>query len=124
MINKTLELELLNGNRWIKDVSNLDLKAKCIDIYDTWRGITHNNLKIGEMYKITHIYMTTDLSYLYLDGFEGDFNSICFEVYLNGKKHNISSDEQCWSDALIERHRLLEMMCQKSETKEASNNQQ
>ena len=35
MINKTLEMELLNGNRWIKDVSNLDLKAKCIDIYDT-----------------------------------------------------------------------------------------
>ena len=113
MINKTLEMELLSGNRWIKDVTNLGIKAKCIDFYDTWRGRTHNNLKVDEMYKITHIYMTTDITYLYLDGVEGDFNSRCFEFYLNNKKHDISSDERCWSDALIERHRRLKMLAEK-----------
>ena len=100
-------MELLNSNRWIKDVSNLDLKAKCIDIYDTWRGITHNNLKIGEMYKITHIYMTTDFTYLYLEGLEGDFHSMCFDFYQNGEKHDIWSDKRCWSDALLQRHQIL-----------------
>ena len=37
--------------------------------------------------------MTTDLTYIYLKGVEGDFNSVCFEFYLDGKEHDISNDD-------------------------------
>ena len=106
-MNHTLQQDLLDGGRWIKDVSELGLKAKCIHIFDTWRGDTYEVLTPGEIYEISHIRMTTDFTYIYLKGVEGDFNSVCFEFYLDGKEHDICNDERCWSDALVKRHTAL-----------------
>jgi len=98
----------MNIDPFIKDVSTLGITARCLHIYDTWRGITHGNLTPGECYHVTHIRMTSDYTYITLEGEGGTYSSVCFEFMIDGKEHNIFTDERCWSDELIRRHRMLE----------------
>ena len=106
-MSNALRKRIFDRDRWIKDVSELGLTAKCIHIFDGWRGDTYDVLTPGETYEISHIRMTDDFTYIFLKGMEDDFNSVCFEFYLDGKEHDIYSDERCWSDALIMRYKAL-----------------
>lgn len=91
-----------------KDVSSLGIMARCKHIYDTWRGITHWELTPGEKYHVTHTRMSSDYTYVTLEGRDKTYNSVCFEFLIDGKEHDIYSDERCWSDALIRLHKALE----------------
>lgn len=98
----------MEENRYIKDVSCLGITAMCKDIYDIWRGEVHSELCPGEIYKVTHIRMTSDFCYIWLEGKDGNYNSVSFDFFLDGKEHDIFSDERCWSDALIRRNEILQ----------------
>jgi hypothetical protein len=103
-MNKILEQDLIDCPKWIKDVSNLDIVAKCINDNTT---TFNDDLCVGKTYKITHIRMNTSWTYIYLENLDGCFNSVNFDFYLNGEKHDIYNDERCWSDALIRKHEAL-----------------
>lgn len=98
----------MRNDSFNKDVSSLGIMARCKDIYETWRGITHWELTPGEIYHVTHIRMSSDFTYVTLEGGDKTYNSVCFEFLIDGNKHDIYSDERCWSDALIRRHQALE----------------
>lgn len=52
--------------------------------------------------------MSSDYTYVTLEGRDKTYNSVCFEFLIDGKEHDIYTDERCWSDALIRRHKALE----------------
>ena len=95
-------------SRWIKDVSSLGIEAVCNDIYDIWSGEVYDCLKEGQTYKVARILMTTDFTKVFFDGYEGSFNSVNFDFFIDGKEHDIYEDERCWSEALIQRHQRLQ----------------
>jgi len=87
-------------DKWTKDVSALGIEALCKYNLD--------NLKAGSKYKVTHIRMTTDFTEISLEEIESSFNSVDFKFFLDGKEHDIYTDERCFSDALKARHAALE----------------
>jgi len=90
-----------------KDVSQLHITALCKNNYDPWRCHFHPELTPGEIYKVTHIRMTSDFTYINLEDKEGSYNSVSFDFFLDGEPHNIYEDERCQSEALIRRDRAL-----------------
>lgn len=93
---------------YIQDVSSLGITARCVDNYDPWRCRFHPELTQGESYHVTHIRMTPDFTYIWLEGREGTYNSVSFEFLLDGAEHDIYSDERCWSEMLKRRLNALE----------------
>lgn len=93
---------------YIKDVSSLGITAICNDNYDPWRCRFHHGLIPGESYHVTHIRMTPDFTYIWLEGREENYNSVSFGFLLDGREHDIYSDERCWSDMLKRRMQALE----------------
>lgn len=93
---------------YIKDVSSLGITARCKDDYDPWRCRFHRELTPGETYHVTRIRMTPDFTYIWLEGREDSYNSVSFEFLVDGREHDIYTDERCWSDTLIHRLQALE----------------
>lgn len=67
------------------------LTARCIKSIDPW-GDKHTDLTIGKEYKVTQVDMGGSYTSIYLKGMTGVYNSILFEFYKDGKKHNIYND--------------------------------
>ena len=101
-------MEKTMKDNWTKDVSALGIEALSKNNYDRWRRKSYDNLKVGSKYKVTHIRMTTDFTFISLEGIEGSFNSVAFDFFIDGKEHNIYTDERCFSDALKAKHAALE----------------
>lgn len=93
---------------YIKEVSSLGIMARCKDDYDPWRCCFHPELSPGESYPVTHIRMTSDFTYLKLEGKDGCYNSVCFDFLIGGNEHDIYNDIRCWSEPLIRRMQLFE----------------
>lgn len=97
---------------YLVDVTNLNIEALCLDRCDTYRGDYHEELVVGQRYKVTHIRMTLDFTYVYLEGYDTDCNSISFEFYIGDNPHCIYDDERCYSEALKRRHAILMKMAE------------
>lgn len=93
---------------YIKDVSSLGITARCKDNYDPWRCRFYRGIIQGESYHVTHIRMTSDFTYIKLEDKEDTYNSVNFEFILDGKEHDIYSDNRCMSDVLLLRQQILE----------------
>lgn len=98
----------MHTDPYIQDVSSLGITARCVDNYDPWHCRFLPELTTGESYHVTHIRMTPDFTYIWLEGREGSYNSVSFEFLLDGVEHDICSDERCWSESLKRRQHALE----------------
>jgi len=105
----------MSSDPYITDVSALGISALCVEAYDPWQARFHPELSPGETYRVTHVRMTTDITYIRLEGKDGNYNSVSFKFMIEGKAHNIYSDERCRSEML--KHRLARTERNSNQTK-------
>ena len=63
------------------------LTAKCLrNKSELWVREDYSELEIGKTYKVTHIGVFRSFTRIMLDGFgDKEYNSVCFEIFENGK---------------------------------------
>ena len=63
------------------------LTAKCIrDKSESWVYEDYPELENGKTYKVTHIGVFRSFTLIMLEGFgDKEYNSVCFEIFENGK---------------------------------------
>lgn len=69
------------------------ITAKCIKDRNLW-GNTPTTLKLGEEYEVKHIEMSSAITFVFLKGKKGVFNSLCFEFSEGGKPLDIYNDKR------------------------------
>lgn len=69
------------------------VKAKCIKDINPW-GDTLTTLTLGEEYEVKHIEMCSAITFVFLKGKKGVFNSLCFEFSEDDKPLNIYMDKR------------------------------
>lgn len=83
------------------------LTAKCIrDKSESWVYEDYPELEKGKTYKVTHIGVFRSFTRIMLEGFgDKEYNSVCFEIFENGKSidKRYTKDVRFWAPYLRNR---------------------
>jgi transcriptional regulator with XRE-family HTH domain len=76
---------------------------------DNWRNDEYQELEIGKSYRVTHISVMRSSSKIMLEDFgDKEFNTVCFDLYENGKPlyNTFTRDNRFWAPYLRERYNM------------------